>query len=114
MGLNFVSDKTKQRWNDAAAKVENLPEMPVAPRRRVRTKSKGGGGAERPYVIITSVIAPSEYIGNVLTSPDDSIVKESTVDIRVPGATSNAYSVGATGFCDKVGSVFYLSGGVLG
>jgi len=114
MGLNFVSDKTKQRWNDAAAKVENLPAMPVAPRRRVRTKSKGGGGAERPYVIITSVTDAENYIGDVLGGPADLSVKTTGVAIVVSGATSNDYSVGATGFCDLVDAVYYLSGGVLG
>jgi len=75
---------------------------------------EGGGGAERPYVIITSVISASQYIGNVLDNPTDLNVTLTDVSILVPGATSNDYSVGATGFCDLVGSDYYLSGGVLG
>lgn len=75
---------------------------------------EGGGGAERPYVIITSVIGPSEYIGDVLTSPDDPTVKESTVDIRVPGALANPFEVGYTAFSDKVEDVYYLEGDLLG
>ena len=75
---------------------------------------EGGGGAERPFIIITSVIDAANYIGNVLTSPDDPAVLKTGVIIKVPGATSNDYSVGATGFCDLVDDVYYLSGGGLG
>lgn len=75
---------------------------------------ESSGGAERPFVIITEVIDAATYIGNVLTSPDDSTIIKSDVSIKVRGATSNDYSVDADGFCDLVDAVYYLSGGVLG
>lgn len=73
-----------------------------------------GGGAERPYVIITSVIDAENYKGNVLGGPDDPTVKETGVNIKVPGATSNDFSVGYTAFSDLVSSVYYLDGFLLG
>lgn len=73
-----------------------------------------GGGAERPYVIITSVVDAANYKGDVLGGPDDPTVKETGVNIKVPGATSNDFSVGYTAFSDLVSSVYYLDGFLLG
>ena len=110
----LLSDRTAQRLHNVLDIVENLPEAQAQPRRRIRTKSKGGGGAERPFVVITSVIDAATYVGNVLDNPTDLNVTLTDVSILVTGATSNDYSIGATGFCDFVDDFYYLSGGVLG
>ena len=72
------------------------------------------GGAERPYVIITSVTSPSVYVGNVITSPDDATVIDTAVDIKASGALSNAFEVGYQAFADSVDDVYYLDGFLLG
>jgi len=113
MGVNFISDKTKQRWNDVADIVENLPEPPVAPRRRPRTKSKGGG-AERPYVEITGVIDAENYLGNVLSDPISANIIKTGVFIVVTGALTNPFEIGYRTFSDFVEDFYFIDGFLLG
>ena len=110
----LLSDKTADRLHTVLEIVENLPEMPVAPRRRIRTKSKGGGGAERPFIEITGVIDAENYIGNVLTSPINSTVLKTGVFIVVPGALSNPFEIGYQTFSDFVEDFYYIDGFLLG
>ncbi len=111
----LLSDRTAQRLHNVLDIVENLPAMPAKPRRRVRTKSKGsGGGASRSYVIITSVTDVANYIGNVLTSPNDATVLETGVTIQVAGAVANPFAVGYTAFVDLVDDTYYAEGDLVG
>jgi len=110
----LLSNRTARRLHDALDIVENLPAMPVAPRRRIRTKSKGGGGAERPFVEITGVIDAENYIGNVLTSPINSVVLKTGVFIVVPGALGNPFEIGYQTFSDFVEDFYYIDGFLLG
>ena len=114
-GRNFISNEFRDQLKATVDTVDNLRVDPRGKtRRRIRTQSRGGGGgAERPYVIITAVIDAATYTGNVLDNPVDQNVTTAGVSVLVPGATSNDYSVGATGFCDLVNDVYYLSGGLL-
>jgi len=75
---------------------------------------EGGGGAERPYVIITSVIDAENYVGNVLGGPADATVQETGVTITVSGALGNPFEVGYKTFSDLVDGIYYLDGYLLG
>ncbi len=109
----LLSNKTAERLHNVLDIVENLPAMPVAPRRRIRTKSKGGG-AERPFVEITGVIDAENYIGNVLTSPINDTILKTGVFIIVPGALSNPFEIGYQTFSDFVEDFYYIDGFLLG
>ena len=76
------------------------------------------GGSERPWVEITSVISPSEYIGDLYDFPDGSAT-ETGIKINVYGASSNEYNVGYAAFADKTTDsdgedVYYIDGYLLG
>jgi hypothetical protein len=106
-----LSDNTANRLMIALDVVDNLPAPTRGQsRRRVRTKSKGGGGAERPYVVITSVTDAANYVGDVLTSPADPTVVKSAVTIKVKGALSNPFNIGYESFSDLVDDIYYLDG----
>ena len=74
----------------------------------------GGGGASRSYVIVTSVTDVDNYIGNVLTSPNDATVLETGVTIQVAGAVANPFKVDYDAFADKVDDIYFLEGDLLG
>jgi len=110
-----LSDNTANRLMIALDEVDNLRKDPRGKtRRRIRTVSKGGGGAERPYVAITAVTDAANYVGNVLTSPSDSTVLKSGVTIQVPSAEGNPFIVGYTTFSDLVNDIYYIDGYLLG
>lgn len=110
---NYVTRETAQEIIRTIEEVKNLTmRKNRAPNRRVR--SVGGGGAERPYVVITAVTDAANYTGNVITSPDDSTVIETGVIIKVPGAVDNEFDVGYKAFSDKVGDNYYIDGYLLG
>lgn len=75
---------------------------------------EGGGGASRSYVIVTSVTDVANYIGNVLTSPNDATVLETGVTIQVAGAVANPFKVDYDAFADKVDDIYFLEGDLLG
>ena len=108
----LLTDETAAELPSIFEAVRNMQqETHTRPRRRIRSL---GGGTERAYVIITSVISPSSYIGNVLTSPTDSTVIATGVSIGVSGATANPFNVGYPAFSDKVDDVYYIDGYLLG
>lgn len=110
-----LSDNTANRLMIALDVVDNLPAPTRGQsRRRVRTKSKGGGGASRSYVIITSVTDAANYVGNVLTSPADPTVVKTGVTIQVAGAVANPFRVDYPAFADLVDDIYYLEGDLLG
>tara|TARA_R110002167_G_scaffold256475_1_gene462849 strand:+ start:1991 stop:2332 length:342 start_codon:yes stop_codon:yes gene_type:complete len=85
----------------------------VLPRRRIRSLG-GGGSGSRAYVVITAVTDAANYVGDVITGPDDATIITGGVAIKVKGATANAFEVGYPNFADVVGDVYYLDGSVLG
>ena len=76
------------------------------------------GGSERPWVEITSVTSPSEYIGDLYDFPDGSAT-QTGIKISVYGASTNEYQVGYAAFADKSTNsdgedVYYIDGYLLG
>ena len=73
-----------------------------------------GGGGSRAYVIITAVTDPANYVGDVITGPDDATIITVGVAIKVKNATANEFAIGYPNFADVVGDVYWLDGFVLG
>ncbi len=109
----LLSDKTADRLHNVLDIVENMADAPVAPRRRLRTKSKGGG-AERPYIEITGVIDAENYIGNVLSDPISANIIKTGVFIVVTGALTNPFEIGYRTFSDFVEDFYFIDGFLLG
>jgi hypothetical protein len=112
----FLSDRSAQRLGPALDAIESLaPRKRNAPRRRIRSSSKGG--SVRQWIIVTSSSSPSEYTGDVYTGPNGDLVEEG-VTVKVNGATANAFEEGYAAFGDKVEEdgedVYYLDGYLLG
>jgi hypothetical protein len=93
--------------------VRNM-DLPTRGRPIRRDRGIGGGGGSRSYVVITAVTDAANYVGNVITSPDDSTVIDTGVAIKVNGATANSFEVGYENFADNVDDVYYLDGSLLG
>lgn len=109
-----LSETTYRRMMGSIGVTEGLPTESRMPSVR-RIRSTGGGdGGTRSYVIITAVTDPANYIGNVITSPEDPTVVTADVAIKVSGATANEFEIGYSNFADKSGDIYYLSGGLLG
>lgn len=76
------------------------------------TFTQGGGGAERPYVEITSSTSASEYVGNILTSYFDLTPVGDPVDIIAKDVTTNVIPNGERFFADPqvddMGDTFYI------
>ena len=114
----FLSDRSAQRLGPALDAIESLaPRKNNAPRRRIRTRQEESGSV-RNWAVITSVISPSEYTGDIFTGPEGEAI-ESGATILVYGAESNAFSTGYAAFADKAldsedNEVYYLDGFVLG
>ena len=114
-GRNFISNEFRDQLKATVDTVDNLRVYPRGKtRRRIRTQSRGGGGAERPYIEIISVIDAANYTGNVLTSPDDATILKSAVTIKVPSAEGNPFEVGYRAFSDLVSDIYYIDGYLLG
>ena len=104
---NLVKDQTKQEILDTIAEVRNLGSPTATPRRRVVRSS--GGGAQRPWIEITTVTDKDNYIGKVLTSPDDSTELATGVTIKSVPSSEGLLKVGDTFFADLIGSTYYIS-----
>ena len=72
----------------------------------------GGGG--RAYVVITAVTDAANYVGDVITGPDDPTIITVGVAIKVKNATSNEFNIGYDDFADVIGEIYWLDGDVLG
>ena len=95
---------------------EAVRNMTTSTRGRPIRRDRGGTGSagSRAYVVITAVTDPANYTGNVITSPDDSTVIDTGVDIKVTGAVSNEFAIGYEAFADNVDGVYYPDGFLLG
>ena len=67
------------------------------------------GGAQRPWIEITAVTDKDNYIGKVLTSPDDSTELATGVTIKSVPSSEGLLKVGDTFFADLIGSTYYIS-----
>lgn len=69
----------------------------------------GGGGGSRPYVIITAVTDLNNYVGDVRT-PTDATVLEADVDIQALDPNGGAtLQVGDKFFADLTDDVYYIN-----
>lgn len=113
MSKNFVSDSTARKWNDTSNEVANFP-APVRQETRRRIRSKGSGGAERPYIIITSPgIDAQTYTGNVLTSPLDNTPLLTDVTIKALQVSSGTIPNGTSFFADIFEGVYYIQPAII-
>lgn len=112
----LLSDSDAARLGPALNAIESMTQPKNrSSRRRIRTISSG---SVRQWVEITSVVSPSEYIGNLYDFPDGS-VDEAGITIKVFGATSNEYKEGYAAFADKSTNsdgddIYYIDGYLLG
>lgn len=96
---------------------EGMPTEARAPSARRIRSIGGGGGGTRSYVAITAVTDSANYIGDILNNPEDATIIKTGVNIKVIGATANAYTVGYKAFADSgtddLGDTYYYIDGFL-
>ena len=94
---------------------EAVRNMEQSTRGRPIRRDRGiGGGGSRAYVVITAVTDAANYVGDVITSPDDPTVITADVAIKVKDATANEFAIGYDNFADNVDDTYWLDGFVLG
>lgn len=109
----LLSDQTAEELPEIFEAVRNMSQATRG--RPIRRDRGGGGGAERPYIIITEVTDPANYVGNVLGGPADlGTIVEEDVAIQIIDATANELVIGFKSFSDVVDDVYYLEGALLG
>jgi len=106
---------SNEHANELPEIFETVRNIQQASRGRPIRRDRGiGGGSSRAYVKITGVTDAANYIGVLLTGPeDDTVIKEDIV-IRVKGATTNEFAVDYPAFADVVDDIYYLDGTLLG
>jgi|11BtaG_2_1085332.scaffolds.fasta_scaffold14740_2 hypothetical protein len=113
----LISNRDGQRLGPALDAIEAMTQPKNrASRRRVRSVSSGG--SVRKWVVITSVINPNEYMGELYDYPDGEL-EEPSIKILVYGAESNEFESGYAAFADKAedsngDEVYYIDGFLLG
>ena len=102
----LVSAATERDILSTIDAVRNLGRPTTTPRRRII--HAGGGGAQRPYITIKTVTNKDEYVGNVIT-PTDATVLIADVTVNTSFSSEGLLKVGDKMFSDKIGSIYYIS-----
>ena len=109
---NLLSATTSNRMMTTIETVEGLA-APAQARLRRRVRTAGGGGAQRPYIIITVVTDLNNYTANVRT-PTDATVLITGVTVKALQPTAGgSMKVGDKMFADIVDDIYYIEPSVL-
>jgi hypothetical protein len=104
---NVLSDRTSERMLNAINFVEGMA-APVQARSNRRVRTRGNGGAERPFIIITTATNVNDYIANVIT-PTSATVLISAVTVKAKQPDSGQkVPVGKEMFADLVDGIYYI------
>jgi len=104
---NVLSDRTTNRMLRTIDFVEGMA-APVHARSNRRVRSSGGGGAERPYIIITTSTDVNNYVANVITPTSATVITTGvTVKALEPDA-GQKLPVGRKMFADIVDDIYYI------
>lgn len=102
-----LTDRTAERMLTTINTVEGMQSQ-VQSRLRRRVRSSGGGGAQRPYIKITTSTDVNNYIADVITPTDATkLVEDVTVKALEPDA-GQKLPVGREMFADIVDGIYYI------
>ncbi len=102
-----LSDSMAVRVVNVVNTVEGMA-APVQTRLRRRPRSPGGGGAQRPYIKITTSTDVNNYIADVITPTSSTkLVEDVTVKALEPDA-GQKLPVGREMFADIVDGIYYI------
>ena len=73
-------------------------------RRRIRSS---GGGAQRPYLVIKTVIDTNNYTADVITPTDDTVI-EAGVTVKALQPDAGTLPVDTEIFADIIDDIYYI------
>tara|TARA_B110000908_G_C10258091_1_gene457019 strand:- start:2862 stop:3206 length:345 start_codon:yes stop_codon:yes gene_type:complete len=79
----------------------------VQSKTRRRVRSVGGGGAQRPYLVIKTVIDTNNYTADVIT-PTDATVIEAGVTVKALQPEAGTLPVDTKIFADIIDEIYYI------
>lgn len=79
----------------------------VKSKTRRRIRSGGGGGAQRPYLVIKTVIDTNNYTADVIT-PTDATVIEAGVTVKALQPEAGTLPVDTKIFADIIDEIYYI------
>ena len=102
-----LKDRTAERMMTTINTVEGMA-APVQSRLRRRVRTASNGGAQRPYIKITTSTDVNNYIADVITPTSSTkLVEDVTVKALEPDA-GQKLPVGREMFADIVDGIYYI------
>jgi hypothetical protein len=103
---NILSNQTTERMLNAVNFVEGMA-APVQARSNRRVRTRGGGGAERPYLKIKTVTDANNYTADIIT-PTSATVITAGVTVKALQPDAGTLPVNTEIFADIVDDVYYI------
>ena len=72
------------------------------------SKKKSKGGAQRPYIIITTATDENNYIGDVIKPTDATVIKSGVTIKALQPSGGGALPIGTEFFADFADDVYYI------